>query len=996
MIESTKTPRRKNCFKVSTIVFFFFLIVILTSNQVLGMKIDNTKSFDSKVGSYGKYEIKDWFGLQKLQDVELKSNTETCFWKYCSAEKEITLYQKGSLIDEVRFYDGNELVNIESYEFYIKDGEKKISYTPGKELSPGTYTLILEGTIEPTKIIDWQIKIGGKFWTEEWALWSGGDAPIGYWGFDETTGTNVSNSIKADEFGTLNTTGSNVWTTGIINNGIDLNTTTYMNVTNITKMPSGNQNWSVSVWVNPDTWDTGNPTIIKWGSETPAIGGDYCKLYFTSDGNGQVGINCFGTKNLVSATSDLSGSWHHIVGVYNENRNVSIYLDGFINASAILDGDLVVEGGKSIYVGRYITASLGMFDGQIDELGIWNRTLSSDEVIELYNSGAGLPFEGEFVKLNFPLNNALTNLNNVMLNASLTSSVGKELRNATINIWYPNETLFILKSKVISGATNETNFNISDFSPGEFKWNIQACSNDSTPTNICIFAGSNRTLFWNGFKVIGEKWENLTIEGNTETFNLNITLNPGFQISSATLVYNNTNNLGSFTNTGGSNYSISKSISVPAVSTQTNVSFYWSILLDSETETNTTTHNQTINNIGIDDCSTNTVMILNYSLRDEEDRDFLNGTLFNTTIEIDVDISPLGTTTSIINFSKTFTKKNPASVCLSINLSNTRYRMDVTTRYESQDRISEFHHIQNNTLTNLTIPININLHDLKTVDSTTFLITFENKDFLPEENALIDITRKYIGDGIFRSVEIGKTDANGQTLGHFVVSDATYTIIVSKEGTILATFENILAVCRDAVIGDCKISLNAFSTSRPLEDFRRSGGITHTGLNFDKDARTITTSFTSTTGETVTVLLNATKFDRFGKTQVCSDSLTSSAGSLTCNIPASLGNITIIADLFSNNLLISTEIFTINPDARANWGTAYSTAVFMGILAIDTIALMFISSPVGILIGALLGLILVSILVIINSSSILGTSSALIWFIVAIAIVVYKIVQRKR
>jgi len=70
--------------------------------------------------------------------------------------------------------------------------------------------------------------------------------------------------------------------------------------------------------------------------------------------------------------------------------------------------------------------------------------------------------------------------------------------------------------------------------------------------------------------------------------------------------------------------------------------------------------------------------------------------------------------------------------------------MDVTTRYESQDRISEFHHIQNNTLTNLTIPININLHDLKTVDSTTFLITFENKDFLPEENALIDITENIL------------------------------------------------------------------------------------------------------------------------------------------------------------------------------------------------------------------------------------------------------------
>ena len=630
-------------------------------------------------------------------------------------------------------------------------------------------------------------------------------------------------------------------------------------------------------------------------------------------------------------------------------------------------------------------------------MAIYNRSLTSIEILRLYNSGNSRPFGEEVMTtLNFPTNNSVTNLNSVNLNASLEiGSIGHELRNATISIFYNNGTLFNRKTKTISGIANETNFNISGFTQNKFKWNILTCSNDSS-TSVCGSADNNFTLNWRGFSIVSESWNNLTIEGNIERFDLNITLNPGLQISSAILVYNNTNNLGTFTNTGGNNFTLSRLINVPAVSTQTNLSFYWSILFNQGEVTNTTTHNQTVKNIGIDDCSSNTVMILNYSLRDEEDRDFLNGTLFNTTIEIDVDISPLGTTNTIINFSNIYTKINPAQVCLSIDLSNTRYRMDVTTRYESKDRISEFHHIQNNTLTNLTIPLEIDLHDLKTADSTTFLITFENRDFLPEENALIDITRKYVGDGIFRSVEIGKTDANGQTLGHFVVSDATYTLVVSKEGTILATFDNILAVCNDAVIGDCKINLNAFSTSTPLEDFRERGGITHTGLSFDKDARTITTSFTSTTGGTVTVLLNATKFDRFGNEQVCSDSLTSSAGSLTCTIPESLGNITIIADLFSDGFLVSTEIFSINPDARANWGGSYSTAIFMGILAVDTIALMFISSPVGILIGALLGLILVSVLVIINSGSILGTSSALIWFIVAIAIVIYKIVQRKR
>ncbi len=992
MVENTNISRGKNCFKVSTIVFFFFLIVILTSNQILGMEIDNTKSFDLNVGDYGKYEIKDWFGLQKLQDVELKSNTETCFWKYCSAEKEITLYQKGSLVDDVRFYDGNELVNIERYKFYIKIGNKKIPYTPGKELSPGTYTLVLEGEIDSTKTIDWQVMIGGKFWTTDWALWSGGDAPVAYFKFDDDSLTVLRNEVNLSENGSIINMESGDRVTGILGNALDFDgTNDYVNVTNITNLPIGATPFTVSLWANLDSWDTINQNFYHWGTTSTRANN---RLMAITDNTGEISLNLFGVT-VVHEPGDISGRWIHLAVTYNGTTGIKLYLNGTNVKTQKLTGVLDITE-TNVWLGTQKSSEF--LDGKLDEVGIWNISINASDISLLYNRGKVLPFGSEIgIILNSPADDSFSNLQGRIFNATIISSGGVfELRNATLSIFYNNGTLFNRTSKVISGTTNTTTFNISGFTINKFLWNIESCQNDSTPNNNCNSAPNNFILNWRGFSVVNEDWTNITIEGNTEVFELNVTLNTGLQISSATLVYNNTNNLGSFTNTAGNNYSISKSISVPTVSTQTNVSFYWSILLDSGTETNTTTHNQTINNIGIDDCSTNTVMILNYSLRDEEDRSFLNGTLFNTTIEIDVDISPLGTTNSIINFSNTFTKRNPASVCLSINLSNTRYRMDVTTRYESQDRISEFHHIQNNTLTNLTIPINIDLHDLKTVDSTTFLITFENRDFLPEENALIDITRKYIGDGVFRSVEIGKTDSNGQTLGHFVVSDATYTIIVSKEGTILATFENILAICNDAVIGDCKINLNAFSTSTPLEDFRRKGGITHTGLNFDKDARTITTTFTSTTGETVTVLINATKFDRFGKTQVCSDSLTSSAGSLTCNIPASLGNITIIADLFSDGLLISTEIFTINPDARANWGGSYSTAIFMGILAVDTIALMFISSPIGILIGALLGLILVSILVIINSGSILGTSSALIWFIVAIAIVIYKIVQRKR
>jgi len=45
----------------------------------------------------------------------------------------------------------------------------------------------------------------------------------------------------------------------------------------------------------------------------------------------------------------------------------------------------------------------GFFDGMIDEVGVWSRLLTSDEVTTLYNAGAGLsyPFSSGTVATHF-------------------------------------------------------------------------------------------------------------------------------------------------------------------------------------------------------------------------------------------------------------------------------------------------------------------------------------------------------------------------------------------------------------------------------------------------------------------------------------------------------------------------------------------------------------------------------------------------------------------
>ncbi|KKK97106.1 hypothetical protein LCGC14_2656090, partial [marine sediment metagenome] len=85
--------------------------------------------------------------------------------------------------------------------------------------------------------------------------------------------------------------------------------------------------------------------------------------------------------------------------------------------------------------------------------------------------------------------------------------------------------------------------------------------------------------------------------------------------------------------------------------------------------------------------------------------------------------------------------------------------------------------LQNFTLRNSSIPQNINLLDLAVVDSQEFLVTFKSVELLPVAGALIDITRKYINEGVFKTVELPLTDDEGQVIAHLVLSDEIYTFI---------------------------------------------------------------------------------------------------------------------------------------------------------------------------------------------------------------------------
>jgi len=758
--------------------------------------------------------------------------------------------------------------------------------------------------------------------------------------------------------------------------------TSYGNLTKLTDLED-TASISINLWVNRSIGIVTPTQGLIRGSNgitiLQRVNGSYScqKVGITDTGNTVIGLN--------------DSKWHMISCIYN-GTGLGIYVDGILNNSAVLTGNTPADWGN-ITLGADSPTSQ-FWKGELDEIGFWNRSLSQADLTELYNSGNGLAHPGSsggnVVTLISPSNDSKISTSGANFTAyfNLTSNPNNyEWKNATFNIWLSNSTLFNQTYITLSGNHTYNITFIDDFIADNYLWNVLGCYGNVSFNN-CTFSNNNNTFSVTGFTVNSEKWTNVTTPGSIELFQINLTLTFGFQISTGQLIYNGTPYSGTFTNLGGGSYSVNKYITIPGVTANSNATFYWSFLLNNGFTTNTTEHNQSINVVNIDDCSAYSNLIINYSLLDEELRTSLGATQ-NASIKVDALFYSADMNTLIFNYSKEYTNVPSASICIDNSLENSTLSLFTTALYSATGYVPEFHHIQNYALTNSTLGMKVDLHDLNATDSTDFLITFKDNSFLAVPNALIDITRKYVGEGLFRSVEIPKTDKNGQTVGHFDTSGVAYTILVKKNGVILATFDNVAVVCQNAVIGECNLNLNAFTGGESFTDWATKDNLNYV-FSFNEATKTVSVTFSTTDSSTATMILNTTKFDRFQNTSVCSDILTSSSGTLTCVVPDSYGNITIVSELYKNGNLVTTRTFTISPLASDTFGTA--GFLFVIILMI-TLPLMFAGDKIGMIIGSIIGLIFCGLLFVYNSGSFFGPTSAIIWFIVAGGILIWKVSQ---
>lgn len=208
-----------------------------------------------------------------------------------------------------------------------------------------------------------------------------------YYSMDEAGSTAI------DKTNTVNgTISSTTIQAGIIGNAKFFNSA----ASDYYSLSTATNNWyenhfSINVWIYP-TAVTGNSVIIsKWNSGsnltylmwvTP-VNGSFRPEFYVYDSAG-------GYKNVVCSNIIVNNTWYMVTGVYGNGRNL-IYFNGTLCGN-ISSTNPAKNSTANHYIGRQAGGTTDGWQGRIDEVAIFNKTLTTEEISDLYNNSAGNPY----------------------------------------------------------------------------------------------------------------------------------------------------------------------------------------------------------------------------------------------------------------------------------------------------------------------------------------------------------------------------------------------------------------------------------------------------------------------------------------------------------------------------------------------------------------------------------------------------------------------------
>jgi hypothetical protein len=289
-------------------------------------------------------------------------------------------------------------------------------YTDGKLKVTDTYT----PNLQSTAIMFGKTNSGTSYWyngaidqvriydyarTPAQIAWDyNRGAPVAHWRLDECQGPIANDASGNDNHGTINITSggsqnalgscssgnsTDAWYNGRegkFNGSLSFDgTNDYIDLGNNSSIRNFSDQISVSAWAKYNAYGGGQAYSVIAVKGTPWT---FLLENYASKIRFRVTVGGL-DKNASDSEIHELNRWYHFVGTY-DGANIKIYKDGKLVGTTPATGNLAVND-ISAKIGTYQGTNYN-FNGQIDEVRIYNYALTQDQIKLLYNDNAAVRF----------------------------------------------------------------------------------------------------------------------------------------------------------------------------------------------------------------------------------------------------------------------------------------------------------------------------------------------------------------------------------------------------------------------------------------------------------------------------------------------------------------------------------------------------------------------------------------------------------------------------